>query len=175
MVAHHGTPGKFANAGTFLHKFNMQMQKASRLNRRTKLGIVDGHEIHKLARTNQPKAFHRQYARRLGQCLDNHDTRHDGSSREVPLKKPFIHGHGLDRTYTLVNDELFYAVDQQHGVTVRKHRHDPANVIISEIAPRHTVYRLSGCAAGVAGVAGRACAAAACACCDAALISCWIC
>jgi hypothetical protein len=57
----------------------------------------------------------------------------------MSLKKPFIHGYGLDRAYTLVNDKLLYAIDQKHGVAVRKHRHDPAHVIIAEIAPRHKV------------------------------------
>ena len=55
----------------------------------------------------------------------------------MSLKEPFIHSDGLDGANALVRHELFYPVDQEHGVTVRKHRHHPADVIIAVIVPRH--------------------------------------
>ena len=55
----------------------------------------------------------------------------------MSLKKAFVHGNGLNRADVLVDYKLFHAVDQQHGIAVREHRHHPADVIIAEVAPRH--------------------------------------
>ena len=112
------------------------MEQATWFHRRAELCVVDGHEIHELSRPGEAETFHRQHTRSLRQRLDNHDTGHDRPSGKMSLKKTFIHGHGFDRADSLVDNEFLYAVDKQHRITVRQHRHDPTYVVIGEVT-RH--------------------------------------
>ena len=115
------------------------MQEAAGFHRSPEFSIVDGHEIDQLARTGQAETFHCQNTSSLRQCFDNQHARHDWPSGKMPLEKALIDCDGFDRADSLVDDKLLYAVNQEHGVAVRKHRHDPADVIIAEICPRHRV------------------------------------
>ena len=45
----------------------------------------------------------------------------------------------VDRVEQLIpRDKLFNAVNQQHRVAVRKHRHNPADVIVAKISLAHS-------------------------------------
>jgi hypothetical protein len=56
----------------------------------------------------------------------------------MSLKEPFIDRYGFNRADALIRDKLFNAVNQQHRVAVREHRHNPADVIVAKISPAHS-------------------------------------
>jgi hypothetical protein len=46
----------------------------------------------------------------------------------VALEEPFVHRHRFDGDDPLPRYKLLDPVDEEHGITVRKRRHDPLDV-----------------------------------------------
>ena len=87
----------------------------------------------------RPKTFHRQHAGGLRQCLYDQYAGHYWSPGKMSLEKTFIYRDRFDRANSFVWDELFHAVDKQHWIAVRQHRHHAADVVIAEVARRHQI------------------------------------
>jgi hypothetical protein len=58
------------------------------------------------------------------QRLDDHDTGHHRTVREVPRKERLIGGDVLDGLDALALDALQHAIDQQEWITVRQQAPD---------------------------------------------------
>ncbi len=118
-----GAARKLAHAAAFLHERHVERQQAARLYRRAEFGIVDRHEVNKLAASCQPKRMDGKHTCRLRQRFDDQNAGHDRAPREMPVEETFVDRYRLDGADRLIEDDFLDPVDQQHRVTVRQCRH----------------------------------------------------
>src|SRR5947209_6772657 len=85
-----GAAGELAHAGALLDEFDLELEQHARLDGRTELRAVDGHEIDELAGSGEAERFDGENARGLGERLDDQHARHDRPRREMALEEGFV-------------------------------------------------------------------------------------
>src|SRR3990167_10189992 len=69
-----------------LRELHMEVDKATRLDRRAELRTLNAHEIDELSGAGEAKRFHRQNPGGLRDRLTNQDTGHNRTARKIDRK-----------------------------------------------------------------------------------------